>query len=109
MSDDEDLKLDGAREIFNDGVYQALLLDVEPFYRWFIFRKGERIQEGVAISEDAGQRAVRSVLYYFRQVDHKIDAYQSAQGQETAQEKLVDSEEDGLADLFDSELFQEEE
>ena len=62
MSDDETLDLAGATEIFNDGLYRALLLDIEPFYRWFIFRKDEMIQEGVAISENAGRRAVQSVL-----------------------------------------------
>ncbi|MBI3303179.1 MAG: hypothetical protein HYZ72_14020 [Deltaproteobacteria bacterium] len=109
MPDDETLDLSGASEIFNDGLYRALLLDVEPFYRWFIFRKEEMIQEGVAISEEAGCRAVRSVLAYFHKVDHKIDAYQSARGQETARDGLVDSEEDDLADFFDRKLFQEEE
>jgi len=105
MADDETLDLSEAREIFNDRLYRALLLDVEPFYRWFIFRKDEMIQEGVAISEEAGCRAARSVLAYFHKVDHKIDAYQSARGQETARDRLVDSEEDNLADLFDRTLF----
>jgi len=105
MADDETLDLSGAREIFNDRLYRALLLEVEPFYRWFIFRKDEMIQEGVAISEEAGCRAVSSVLAYFHKVDHKIDAYQSAHGREAAQDRLVDSEEDDLADLFDRTLF----
>src|SRR5262245_27232561 len=109
MSDDEALDLSGATEIFNDGLYRALLLDVEPFYRWFIFRKEEMLQEGVSISEEAGCRAVQSVLVYFHKVDHKIDSYQSARGQETVQDRLVDSEADDLADLFDHKLFQEEE
>jgi soluble methane monooxygenase-binding protein MmoD len=109
MSDDETLDLSGACEIFNDGLYRALLLDVEPFYRWFIFRKDEMIQEGVSISEAAGHRAVTSVLSYFRKVDHKIDSYQAARGQETVPERLVDSEEDDPLDLFDRKLFQEEE
>ena len=109
MSDDETLDLSGAREIFNNGPYRALLLDVEPFYRWFIFRKEEMIQEGVAISEDAGCRAVRSVLAYFHKVDYKIDAYQAARHQETGQERSDDNEEDDLADLFDHKLFQEDE
>jgi soluble methane monooxygenase-binding protein MmoD len=104
MADDETLDLSAAREIFNDRVYRALLLEVEPFYRWFIFRQDEMIQEGVAISEEAGCRAAGSVLAYFRKVDHKIDTYQSAHRQETAQ-ALVDSEEDNLADLLDRAPF----
>jgi len=109
MSDDEALDLSEAREIFNDGLYRALLLDVEPFFRWFIFRKEEMLQEGVSISAEAGHRAVTSVLYYFNKVDHKIDSYQSARDQETTQDGLIDGEEDDLSDLFDRKLFQEEE
>jgi soluble methane monooxygenase-binding protein MmoD len=109
MADDDVLELSGAREIFNDRLYRALLLDVEPFYRWFIFRKDEMIQEGVAISEEARCRAVRPVLAYFHKVDHKIDAYQSARAQETAQDRLADSGEDDLAHLFDRRLFRQEE
>jgi len=108
MSDDETLDLSDASEICNDGVYRALLLDVEPFYRWFIFRKEEMIQEGVAISPDAGRRAVQSVLVYFHKVDHKIDAYQTARGQEAVQDRLGESAEDDLTDLFDRKLFEDE-
>ena len=107
MADDDTLDLSGAREIFNDRLYRALLLDVEPFYRWFIFRKDEMIQEGVAISEEAGCRAVRSVLAYFHKVDHKIDAYQSARAQETTRDRLADSGEDDLAHLFDRRRFRQ--
>ena len=65
MADDETLDLAEAVEIFNDGLYRAVLLDVEPFYRWFIFRKEEMLQEGVSISEEAGRRAVTSILTIF--------------------------------------------
>jgi soluble methane monooxygenase-binding protein MmoD len=110
MPDDEALDLSEAMEIFNDGVYRAVLLDVEPFYRWFIFRKEDMLQEGVSISEAAGRRAVSSILVYFRKVDHKIDSYQSGRGQVAEAEELVDGEEDdGLTDLFDRKLWREEE
>ncbi len=109
MPDDETLDLAEAIEIFNDGLYRAVLLEVEPFYRWFIFRKEEMLQEGVSISEDAGRRAVSSILVYFHKVDHKIDSYQTGCDQPAESDESVESDDDGLADLFDRKLFQEEE
>jgi soluble methane monooxygenase-binding protein MmoD len=109
MPDDDTLDLTEAIEIFNDGLYRAVLLDVEPFYRWFIFRKEEMLQEGVSISEEAGRRAVTSILFYFHKVDHKIDSYQSSRGQAAEPDETSDSDDDGLTDLFERKLFQEEE
>ena len=105
MAEEETLDLSGAREIFNDHLYRALLLEVEPFYRWLIFRHDEMIQEGVSISEEAGCRAVRSVVAYFRKVDHKIEAYRSARGEAAASVTLADAGEDAVTELFDWKSF----